>query len=57
MVKAGAPIGTGTGVALALTRVAGLTLPAISALTVKVIDQVLTVATILTGVPAALVYI
>lgn len=57
MVIAGTPVGTSTGVTLALARVACFTLPAISALTVEVVDQVLTAATVLTWVPAALVHV
>lgn len=57
MVIACAPVGASTGVTLALARVARFPLPAISALAEEVIDQVLTVATVLAGVPAALVHI
>ena len=57
MVIAGASIAAGAGIALALTRVARLAFPAIGALTVKAIDQVLTEPAILTRVPAALIHI
>lgn len=57
MVIARTRVGTSTRVTLALTRVTCFTLPAISALTVEVIDQVLTVAPVLTWVPAALVHV
>lgn len=47
----------GSGVTLALTRVAGFSFPVFYAVAVKVVEQVDTQASILTWVPAALVHI
>lgn len=57
MVVAGASIVAGHIVTLALSRMAGLALPVVGALTVKIIDEVHAAPAIFTGVMSALIHI
>lgn len=50
-------ITAGGGVALALTGVAGLSLPVVHTVAVEVVEQIHTLASVLTGVPVALIHI